>query len=879
MVSLTIDEREVEVEEGATILEAAEAAGVYIPTFCYHKRLMPFGACRMCVVEVEQMRGRLVPSCSTPATNGMVVRTNTPEIRRARKTLLELLLIHHPLDCPVCDKGGDCKLQDLAYEYEVTENRFQDKKFEYPVDYYSPLIERNTNRCVLCGMCTRVCDEVVGVAAVSFVNRGFKTVIGTNFEQVLNCEFCGECVNICPVGALTDKLFKYKARTWELTKVNTICSYCSTGCTLTLGVKGNKIYRVIGDDTIGVNKGSLCAKGRFGYQYITSPERMNCPLVKNENGDLVRATWEEALERGAKGFKEVREKHGADSIGGICSDRLTNEEVYLFQKFMRAAIGSNSIDHAGGFSYSGLLKGLRGSLGYAANDITLSDVRSADVIFVIRSNLSETHPVIGYQVNMAVKRDESKLIVASNKTIKLNHLAALSLTHKPGTEITLLNGMAHMIISENLYDHAFVSSSTKGFDELKTQVARYSEDYVEKITGVEKDKIKEAARVLSQGKRVCIVVSSGLGNISDDEKLAQAVTNVALLTGLVGREGSGVGILGEKCNSQGALDMGALPHLLPGYHEVSDEKVRGKFEEAWGVSIPFQVGQGALEMLLSAEKGNIKALYIVGENPMVTYPDTTQTKKALKALDFLVVQDLFLTPTARCADVVLPAASFAEKSGTYTNCERRVQRLQCGLNKLEGVKTDLEIFTELSLKMGYEMKVSTPEGVMQEINELVPFYAEIKYPLLSEEGVQWSSPSDEKKASLYSQRSPLGKYRFIPVVSDGMVQAPDKEYPLLLLTGSILFHSGSLSTKSPELNQVGPGGWVEISFEDASKYQLQDGQPVLVRSREGEINAHVKISNKQVKGTVFIPYHFESQSVSLLTSKHLHPTFVELKKA
>jgi len=420
LVELTIDEREVEIEEGATILEAAQKAGVLIPTFCYHKNLLPFGACRLCVVEVEQMKGRLVPSCSTPATNGMVVHTNTPEIRDARKTLLELLLVHHPLDCPVCDKGGECQLQNLAYEYEVVGNRFKDKKFDSPVDYHSPLIERNTNRCVLCGMCARTCDEVVGVSAISFVSRGFGTVIGTNFDRVLDCEFCGECVNICPVGALTDKLFKYKARSWELTKVNTICSYCSTGCTLTLGVKGNRIYRIIGDDTIGINKGSLCSKGRFGYQYVVSPERMNSPLVKNKEGELVRATWKDALERVAKGFKEVKEKHGADSIGGICSDRLTNEETYLFQRFMRAALGTNNIDHAGGFSYSGLLKGLKGSLGYPASDISLSDIRNSDVIFIVRSNLSETHPVIGYQVNMAVKRDGAKLIVGSSRTIKFD---------------------------------------------------------------------------------------------------------------------------------------------------------------------------------------------------------------------------------------------------------------------------------------------------------------------------------------------------------------------------------------------------------------------------------------------------------------------------
>ena len=294
MLSLTIDGREVEVDDGSTILEAAEAAGVYIPTFCYHKRLMPFGACRMCIVEVEQMKGRLVPSCSTPAANGMVIHTNTPRVRKERKTLLELLLVHHPLDCPVCDKGGECKLQDLVYDYELSSNRFFDEKFHHDIESASPLIERNVNRCVLCGMCTRVCDEVVGVAEISFANRGFQTKIGTDFDRVLDCEFCGECVNICPVGALTDKLFKYKARSWELNKVNTICSYCGTGCTLTLGIKGNRIYRIIGDDTIGVNKGSLCAKGRFGYQYITSPERMNSPLIKNESGELVRATWEEA---------------------------------------------------------------------------------------------------------------------------------------------------------------------------------------------------------------------------------------------------------------------------------------------------------------------------------------------------------------------------------------------------------------------------------------------------------------------------------------------------------------------------------------------------------------------------------------------------------
>ena len=868
MIRLTIDDREVEVEEGSTILEAAQTAGIDIPTFCYHKNLRPFGACRLCVVEIEQMKGRLIPSCSTPATNGMMVRTNTSEIRHARRTLLELLLIHHPLDCPVCDKAGDCKLQDLVYEYELTENRFQDTKFTNPIDHYSPLVERNTNRCVLCGMCARVCDEVVGVSAISFVNRGFDTVIGTNFDRVLNCEFCGECVNICPVGALTDKLFKYRARSWDLTEVKTICSYCSTGCTLTLGVKDNKIMRVVGDDTVGPNRGRLCAKGRFGYQYIVSPERIDSPYLRRKDGGLARVTWKEALERVVQGFTGIKEKHGAAAIGGICSDRLTNEEAYLFQKCMRIALGTNNVDHAGSFSYSGLLKGLKSSLGQPASALTLDSIRNADTFLVLRSNLSETHPVVAYQVNMAVKRDESRLIVASDHTIKLNRSATISLVHKPNTEIALVNGLVKAIIDEKLYDETAVSSAAEGFEAFKNAADRSGGDYGEQVTGVTQETVKGAARLLARGKKVCILVSTGLGTLSDDEDLAHAVANLALLTGIIGREGSGVAFLGEKCNSQGVLDMGVRPHYLPGLQDISDQTVRAAFEAAWKASVPDKPGQGALEMLRGAEQGSIKALYLVGENPLVSYPDSHQTHRALGSLEFLVVQDQFLTPTALMADVVLPVASFAEKSGTYTNFERRVQRLNPGIKQLEGVRTDLTIFDELSRALGYEMQVTSPEQVMEEIGQLVPLYGPVDYKELGTEGV-----------ILGAAQGQPAKARFIPVNGKGKLSHAEDAYPLVLLTGSVLFHSGSLSTHSPELSQIGPGGWVAIGPEDAKHYQLDDGQSVLVRSPRGEIKVQVKINRQQTKGTVFIPYHFAEQPVNTLTSKDLEPTCVTLQKA
>ncbi len=866
MISLTIDDREVEVADGSTILEAAEAAGVHIPTFCYHKQLMPFGACRMCVVEVEQMKGRLVPSCSTPAANGMVVNTNTPAVRSARKTLLELLLVHHPLDCPVCDKGGECKLQDLVYEYEVSSNRFLDRKFNQPVESASRLIERNVNRCVLCGMCARVCEEVVGVSELSFVDRGFKTRIGTDFERPLDCEFCGECVNICPVGALTDKLFKYKARSWELARTDTVCSYCSTGCTLTLGVKNHRIYRVIGDDSIGANRGRLCAKGRYGYQYVSSPERMNSPLVRKGAEGLVRATWEEALGKIAEGLGAARQKYGADAIGGICSDRLTNEEAYLFQKFMRAAIGTNNIDHAGGYSYSGLMKGLRPALGMTAGTATLNDIRNADTIFMLRSHLSETHPVIGYQVTMAVKRDERKLVVAGERPDKHSRMAGCALIHQPDTELVLLQGMINLIIGEGLYDKEFVASSVSGFENLKQSVARYTPEYCERAAGVSRDALGEAARLIAAGKRLCILVSTGLGIPADDEKLGLAVANLALLTGMVKRDGCGIAFLGEKCNSQGTLDMGALPGFLPGFRDVGDEKARGVFEEAWKVSLSPRPGVNAMEMIKAAGEGKLRALYLAGENPLLAYPESEYTRKALESLDFLVVQDMFLTPTARLADVVLPVASFAEKRGTYTSFERRVQALAPALPVLDGARTDLQIICELSRRMGYTMPASGPEEVMQEIGTLVPLYADINYDDLGNKGKMVASPGTPER------------YSFTPLEMAEPAGAADGDYPLRLRTGSMLFHSGSMSTHSPALNQLGSGGWVEVSPADAGTFGLEEGQKVMVTSSRGSLEAKVKISRKQVKGMVYMPCHFASHPVNRLTGRDLAPTRVRLEK-
>jgi len=872
MIHLTIDGKAIEVEEGTTILEAAEKAVIRIPTLCYHKKLLPFGACRICIVEVEQMKGRLIPSCSTPVTEGMVINTHTEQVIKARKTNLELLLIHHPLDCPICDKAGECDLQNLVYEYSVDGNRFKDKKFEYQVDYVTPLVERNMNRCVLCGMCVRVCDEIVGVGEHSFINRGFRTKVSTDFDRPMDCEFCGQCINICPVGALNDRLFKFKSRVWDLTNVDTICSFCSTGCTITLGIKKDRILRVRGDDEKGINKGDLCTKGRFGFQYVESPQRLSTPLVKK--GDkLVEASWDEAIQTIAERFREIKEKQGSDAIGGICSARLTNEEVYLFQKFIRSVIGTNNVDHSGGYAHKGL-EVMGRSLGYLASTNSLADVRNADTIFLVRSNLSETHPVVGMRVNMAVKRDEAKLIVASPRNIKLRRFATAFLSHTVGTEAALINGMIALILKEGLADREYLSRHADGLEELEKSVANYTPEWVEKVTGIKQNLLIKAAKTFAAGKKAVIIISAGLGLPVGDEKIVQAALNLALITGNLGKEGTGVAVLGEKSNSQGAVDMGALPSCLPGHQDLLDPAIREKFEKMWGAKLSPKAGLNALEML---QEGKLRALYLAGENPLITYPGQRETRKALEGLEFLVVQDLFLTPTAKLAHVVLPALSFAEKDGTYTNSERRVQRITKALPGPGTAKSDLEIIQRVSEKMGFSLQGL--RDIWKEIKELVPIYQGIDYPQPGDTGTQWPCNLEDKHGSsrLYAKGFPKGRVRLTPVEYGDEIEADGCDYPFILLTDSAQFHSGTLSLQSPALNQVCSGS-VEVNGSDARKKGLKNNDNVVVKSKHGEVRAKVKVSKKQPEGTVFIPYHFENLPVNALTDRAMKYVRVNVER-
>jgi formate dehydrogenase alpha subunit len=879
MITLTIDGVQVTVPQGTMILEAAARAGIRIPTLCNNNRLLPYGACRVCVVQQKGRRG-LTPACFNPVRHGMEILTNTPEVIKARRTQLQLILISHPLECPVCDAGGQCQLQDLVYEYGVADNPFPGEKANLPADHVSPFIERNLNRCILCGMCVRICDEVVGANELSFVNRGIKTRIGTDFDRPMNCEFCGQCVSVCPVGALNDRIFLHKARVWDLRETNTVCAYCGVGCTLTVGTKKDRILRVRADEDLGVNRGNLCVKGRFGWEYVHNPKRLALPLIRKE-GSFVESSWEEALGLVSRRLQEIKSQAGGTALAGLASPRLTNEELYLFQKLLRGGLGTNHIDHAGGYSYAAHLA-LRASLGYAASTNSIDEIRQADVILALRSDLSETHPVIKSEVVLAVKRRKAKLMVVNSRNIYLNKFSAMNLRVKPGTEVTLVNGMMEVILREGLANEEFIQSRTEGGEALKRFLEAYSPERVETGTGLSAGNIAEAARLYAQAKSGVILISAGQNSGRQDPPLAQAAVNLALLTGKIGKGGCGVFVLGEKSNSQGALDMGVTPDFLPGYGEIGDAAERSRFEKAWNLTIPAQPGRGALAILEAIEEGEIKGLYLAGENLLATYPDPSRTRKALASLDFLLAQDCFLTETASLAHVVLPAVTFAEKEGTFTNVDRRVQRVRPALPGAGEAKSDLWIFQSLSRELGVKLGGTSARAVNDEIRSLVPLYAGISHDRLDSPenpaGLQWPCPSSDRPGTpiLYAGNFPRGKGKLIPAEFGEGPEEADR--PLALVTGPIMVHSGSLSLRSLGLARLQGESYVLVHPADARSLGLTEGQEVTLESKHGKITVRVTISGKAAPGVLFVPYHFGLNGGNQLTGWDLRLTRVKLQK-
>ena len=819
-IKMKIDDIDVAVEKGKTILEAAQSVGVGIPTLCHDRRLIPFGACRLCVVQ-QKGKSELLPACFTPAKDGTEIVTHSPEISESRKLQLQFILLNHPMICPRCEKEGECALQRLVYEYGVEETLYPWERTSFPADDRSPLLQRDSNKCILCGRCVRICDEVQGVGELSFSKRGIKTVIDTDFHRPLQCEFCGQCMDTCPVGAITSNRFDYTVKAWEMEETTTPCPYCACGCSLTVGSKNGEIKRVFSDPERGPSDGNLCVKGRFGWDVVDHPERIKTPLLR-VNGAFKEASWEEALRYVAQKLEAIKDQYGPEAIAGIASSRLTNEEYYLLNKLFRNAIGTNQIVLSGEESARGLTEGLAKTLGMAASTNSIREIRNSDCLLVIGVDPAQTHPIIKNEIQLAIRRNKAQLIVIGSYDIGLTRTTSISpllpssitLLDQPGRENHFLDVMIQTIFKEGLENGDFIKERTEGIEELRTQISAFQPGMSEK-SDANKNEIEKAARIFAKSKRSMILVGSGLWSHLDPQEIAMASSNLALVTGHIGKESNGILILLERCNSQGAVDMGL-------------------FSEG-GVD-------GRKNLLQKALEGKLKALYLIGENFSLSSP--AFGGQALEKIPLLIVQDLFMTEAAERAHVVLPACAFVEKGGTFTNLERRVQKLNPLRPSLRQSKSDFDIFLALLRLLECPVPGETPEAVFEEIGRVLPHYRGIQ------DGEQWPSGS----TYLYADGFPMGKAKLIPLHGGTAHQSPEG-YSFHLIQRPSLFRSGLLSSKSDTLKNVLEKPYMEMNPEDAHGLKIEEGEVAQVSTPQGRsLQMEVKYSSKVVSGVITSPY-------------------------
>ncbi|MDQ7795099.1 MAG: formate dehydrogenase subunit alpha [bacterium] len=767
------------------------------------------------------------------------------------------------LECG-CKAAHDCRLRDLAGELDVKAENFPVYRRYRAVDRSHPFIEHDPNRCIACGQCARVCQEVQGVGALAVRHR-LDTLGATPGLLATRCESCGQCLSACPTGAIVAGREVRPER-----EIRTICVYCGVGCGVLLGVRGNAVTGVRGDPDHPVNRGLLCVKGRFGYDFIRHPDRLTTPLVRR-NGELVPVSWDEALAAVADGLGR------AGRVAVMGSARSPNEDMYVLQKFARVVLGTNNIDHCARLCHAPSVAGLAQAFGSGAMTNPIQDLASAACILAIGTNTTETHPVIGLEVKRAVRRG-TRLIVANPLRIDLCRSADIWLQHRPGTDVALLSGLAHVILEEGLADHEYLRERCEDYEALEEALAAFDPRTVETITGVGAGRLREAARLYATSTPASIIYSMGITQHSHGTDNVFAVANLALLTGNVGLPGGGVNPLRGQNNVQGACDMAVLPNVLPGYQAVTDPAKRARFEAAYGVALPAGPGMTVSDMVEAMATGSLDALYIVGQNPMLSQPDLGRLEESLGKLGFLVVQDIFLTETAALADVVLPAACWAERDGTFVNTERRVQLIRKAVDPPGMARADWEIIAGLARRMGgIGFDWPGPQAIMEEIASLVPYYGGLSYRRLETAGVQWPCPAPDHPGTpvLHTDRflAPSGKARCKPLTYRPSVELPDAEYPILLTTGRLLYHyhTGTGTRRVEGLNALADQERVRVNPADAGRLGIADGHPVRVTSRRGSVTALARLTGEVPEGVIFMTFHFAEACANQVTSPAVDP--------
>ncbi len=881
-IELTLDGEVVQAKEGVSLYDVISSTGKIVPAMCYHYTFDPFGSCGMCLVFQEGKKAP-VRSCTAKAAAGMVIQTEGEELFLARKKAVEKHLSVHPLDCPVCDADGHCELQDMAFEHGVT-NLANAKQKNIPEDTRSLVLDFNMNRCIACGECINICKDVLRIDALQFMKKGGFTQVVAKGDQALDCEFCGDCLAVCPVGAITNKFSKYAYKPWQLKKTTTTCNYCGDGCQIYVETKDTEVVRVTsplswknkwGDRTDTVNgHDGICVRGRFGFQFIDSDTRLKTPLVRTESG-LQPSPWLDALDLAAGRLAHVKAQYGAQAIAGLITARCTNEDLYVFQKFMRSVIGTNHLDSSARYGHLNFVRAMKHALGLHRMMNTSEEINKAKAVLIIGANITETNPVASLRVKSAMGLYKAQTIVVDSMQTNIAKLASHPMMVKPGTEGLFVQGLVKSVLDQELIDEEATSAFPEALQALRQAVGLLSLEDMASQIGVGQEQIHEAARIFAEASRSIIICGEGILRHAGGYQHMLNLIDLAWVTGKLGRKGCGINTYTEEANEQGAVDMGVAPEYLSGPVSFTDSQARETFARVWGNNLP-DVDRGAnlTEILDRCQKGEIKALYLVGENPLETLPVSYDVTSALAKLEVLICQDPFLTEIAKMAHVVFPASTFAEKDGTVTNQEGKVQFLRPALDSLGESTLDWHIMVGMANGLGSPMEYETTQDIQNEIRKVLPGYYNLgKVSHVAPDPSEYFSKAFSEEVAL---RYPVG------------MKSPTQR-PFALRMIQLIYHSGKLSTRASGLMEISPNtSRLRMSTQDFNNLDLGAHDRVRITSDQGTVEMGVEEDTSLLPGTCTVPEHFNDPPVKDLMSVQVDPvtgvpyfklTYVSIEKA
>ncbi|MEQ8925394.1 MAG: formate dehydrogenase subunit alpha [Fulvivirga sp.] len=845
-----------------------------VPTLCDAPNLEPFGSCRVCSVDValqKEGKTKAMASCHSPMQEGMYLYPDSPNIQKLRKNIIELVLTDHPLDCLTCEVNGNCELQDVAASVGIRDVRYPEGEthLHREKDLSHPYMTSDLSKCINCYRCVRACDEVQGEFVLNMAGRGFDSHIIKGNDQSFkesDCVSCGACAQACPTSAISD-VFESKSVA-KAEKTRTVCTYCGVGCNLEVSTKNGEILSIQAPYDAAANGGHTCLKGRYAFKFYNHPDRLRTPLIKR-NGKFEEATWDEAYDFITDKFKQLIADHGPDSIAGISSARTPNEENYLMQKFMRAVVGTNNIDCCARVCHSPTALGMQRAFGTGAATNSIDDLNYTDCILVIGANPTDAHPVTGAKIKQKLMKGTMGIIIDPRK-IELAKYAKYHLQLRPGTNVALLNMMLYYIITEDVMDKDFVAKRTEGFEEFKQEILKLDMDELAAIAGVDKDLVKEASLAYAKANAAMEFHGLGVTEHSQGTFTVQLIADLAMITGNVGKRGAGMNPLRGQNNVQGAADMGAQPHQGAGYLDVTNPDINARYNTFYNANVPSHVGYKIPEMFNAAIKGDLKALWLIGEDVVQTDPNTQKVMKAMDSLELLVVQEIFMTETAKHATVILPGASFLEKNGTFTNGERRVQRVKKVVEPLEGTKPDGEIIVDIMNRMGYPQPPYTPEGMLEEISQIVPFFEGITWDNLGDNGLQWPVKKggvDTPMLHIDEFKRGLGKFTFQNFKESVEVETHGKDYPYIITTNRELEHynCGTMTRRTGNVDIL-TEDVLMINPKDAADNMIEDGQMVCVESPRGKVDIKAFITDEVKPGVMSSTFHFPEIMLNNITS-------------